>query len=152
MASHFHGGSNPFTHFIEVDTTGRTVVQISEHFDDEKIAARATVARPIWDLIAPVVQNHFNERLREKKFASGRFPKRGIVKVDRLLGKELIVLAYALAPDGLSHECIRKAVDAWLRMSPTDRWWLSNQASSDANWRRALPIAMAGYASVGETA
>ena len=52
--------------------------------------------RSVWSGIAEAARHDFNERLRQRKIATSRW-KTGPNLVDRLLGKELCVLAWAAA-------------------------------------------------------
>ncbi len=55
---------------------------------------RVTLPRAIWPGIAEAARLDFNGRLKDKKMLTSRW-KSGVNKVDRLLGKELCVLAWA---------------------------------------------------------
>ena len=58
---------------------------------------RAVLSREAWSGIAETARKDFNERLKTHKLASGRWVA-GTTRVDRLLGKELCVLAWAAEP------------------------------------------------------
>jgi len=72
--------------------------------------------------------------------------------VDRLLGKELCVLAWAI--EGMAPENIPIAVRNWLALRPEERWWLfgmtamSTGGVHDGNkgWRLALRHALGDVA------
>jgi hypothetical protein len=72
--------------------------------------------------------------------------------VDRLLGKELCVLAWAV--ESMAMENIPIAVRNWLAMRPEERWWLYGMAAmntgglGDGNkgWRLALRHALGDVA------
>lgn len=69
-------------------------------------------------------------------------------KVERLLGKELLILAWAIeeAPE----ETIPNAVRNWIGLKPEERWWLyaitaaATGGVDDTNigWRKALRYAL----------
>ena len=69
--------------------------------------------------------------------------------MDRMLGKELCILAWAVEHAKNVDEC--KAIAArWAAFRPEERWWLFSQVSADAGltedtergWRKALYYAM----------
>ena len=55
---------------------------------------RVILPRVVWSGIADIARHEFNERLKTAKIATGRWHS-GTNLVDRLLGKELCVLAWA---------------------------------------------------------
>jgi hypothetical protein len=55
---------------------------------------RVILPRPIWSGIADSARREFNDRLKAAKVLTGRWHT-GVNLVDRLLGKELCVLAWA---------------------------------------------------------
>src|SRR5271157_3650016 len=55
---------------------------------------RVILERPVWSAIADIVRREFNARLKAAKILTGRWHT-GVNLMDRLLGKELCVLAWA---------------------------------------------------------
>ncbi|MFZ0254878.1 MAG: DUF3780 domain-containing protein [Gammaproteobacteria bacterium] len=55
---------------------------------------RVVLRRPVWYAIADIARREFNDRLKAAKVLTGRWHT-GTNLVDRLLGKELCVLAWA---------------------------------------------------------
>ena len=55
---------------------------------------RVVLERPAWSAIADIARREFNDRLKAAKLLTGRWHT-GSNLVDRLLGKELCVLAWA---------------------------------------------------------
>jgi hypothetical protein len=109
---------------------------------------RAVLARDVWSSIAETSRRDFNDRMKFHKLLTGRWVA-GTTKVDRLLGKELCVLAWA-AEHADKDE--RKVVCAkWSALRPEERWWLFSQTASEAGlaedaergWRKALYFALA---------
>lgn len=110
--------------------------------------ARVSLPRRFWSAIAETARKDFAARLKERKLATSRWTS-GDNKVDRMLGKELCVLAWAVEHAKNVDEC--KAIAArWAAFRPEERWWLFSQVSSDAGlaedtdrgWRKALYYAM----------
>lgn len=104
---------------------------------------RVVLPREVWAGIAETARRDFNERLKAHKLATGRWLA-GVTKVERLLGKELCVLAWA-AERATRAEC--KVICAkWGALRPEERWWLFSQTVSEAGlaedtergWRKAL--------------
>lgn len=139
-------------------------VTLSEHFEWTEPTAEAPIPVPInavnahlrvilrraiWDEIAEDVKAEFNRRLRVYGLKTAKWPVSGQVPIDRTLGKELCVLAWAV------EECdpalIPTAVRNWLGLVPEERWWLytmTNAATGHAlngkgkGWRKALRYAL----------
>jgi hypothetical protein len=112
-----------------------------------EVAERCLLARPIWSLIAEDVKREFNERLRARKLAASRWTV-GVNKVERLLGKELLVLAWAV--EDASPETVPNAIRNWIGLRPEERWWLFNITAAATGfpehagigWRKVLRFAL----------
>ncbi len=108
---------------------------------------RVELPRSAWLAIAETLRKVFNERLKEKGLTTGRWVV-GENKVDRLLGKELCVLAWAV--EKASEELVPAAVTNWLGLKPEERWWLFTVTAAatggmddgDVGWRKALRFAL----------
>ena len=145
-------------HFKVVILKGSTAkVQISEHLGlqaasaDSAVIDRVLLDRPRWTAIRSEVQRAFNARLAAHGLKPGAW-KVGDNPVDRLLGKELCVLAWAV--EQMETEKIPVAVRNWLALRPEERWWLfgmtamSTGGVMDAGkgWRAALKHALGDVA------
>ncbi len=112
---------------------------------------RVVLERHRWTSIRAEVQRAFNMRLKEHNLATGTW-KVGDTMIDRLLGKELCVLAWAI--ERLDSEKIRIAVRNWLALRPEERWWLFGMTAiatgglgdADKGWRIALRYALGDVA------
>jgi hypothetical protein len=151
-------------HFIVTIQSGKTDhVYISEHFfwdeseerrklslalgnEDDKM--RVILPRSKWLEIAEPVQIEFNKRLKKNGLATGRW-KIGQTPVSRLLGKELVLLAWAI--EDADPALIPVAIKNWLGLAPEERWWLftmTNAATGHAiagrnkGWRKAVRYAL----------
>jgi hypothetical protein len=132
-------------------------VQISEYFGlqaasaDSAVIDRVIVERPRWTAIRSEVQRAFNARLAAHGLKPGAW-KVGDNPVDRLLGKELCVLAWAV--EHMDAEKIPVAVRNWLALRPEERWWLFGMTAmstgglldSGKGWRTALKHALGDVA------
>jgi len=108
---------------------------------------RVILPRPVWSAIADIARREFNDRLKGAKILTGRWHT-GANMVDRLLGKELCVLAWAAEtakPEQLPVICSK-----WAALRPEERWWLFSMTVAEAGlpedtqrgWRRALFLAL----------
>lgn len=129
-------------------------VTIAEHFGltgeanglPEKID-RVRLSRAQWRLIADDAKAVLNERLREKGLKTGRW-QTGENKMERLLGRELTVLVWAIAL--ADTELVPAAIKNWVGLKPEERWWLftitaaatGRVEDSDRGWRKALRYAL----------
>lgn len=122
-------------HRFEVVKRGARV-EICECFGVSSIL-KVSIAADVFGKIAPAVTKAFNERLTKKgNFKSER------TQLGRLFGKELIVLAWAV--EWLDADNFMTAIDAWMRLSKEERWWLYTMAANDDNWRRSLRVSLGG--------
>lgn len=108
---------------------------------------RVVLPRPVWSAIADIARREFNDRLKAARILTGRWHT-GTNLVDRLLGKELCVLAWAAEtanPEQLPVICSK-----WAALRPEERWWLFAMTVAEAGlpedsqrgWRRALFLAL----------
>lgn len=131
-------------------------VQIGEHlglqnFKPSAVIDRALLDRPRWTAIRAEVQRAFNARLAAHGLKPGAW-KVGGNPVDRLLGKELCVLAWAV--EQIDTEKIPVAVRNWLALRPEERWWLFGVTATSTGgamdegkgWRAALKHALGDVA------
>jgi hypothetical protein len=108
---------------------------------------RALLPRPIWSAIADAARREFNDRLKAAKVRTGRWHT-GDNLVDRLLGKELCVLAWAA--ETANDEQLPVICSKWAALRPEERWWLFAMTVAEAGlpedtqrgWRRALFFAL----------
>jgi hypothetical protein len=108
---------------------------------------RVILRRQVWSGISDMARREFNDRLKAAKMLTARWHT-GINLVDRLLGKELCVLAWAAEtaePEQLPIICSK-----WAALRPEERWWLFAMTVAEAGlpednqrgWRRALFLAL----------
>ena len=145
-------------HFIVDITPGTTgAVRIVECLGmeasslDKSVIERVVLERPRWTAIRSEVQRAFNLRLKEHNLNTCAW-KTGENQVDRLLGKELCVLAWAV--EGMDIDKIPVAVRNWLALRPEERWWLFGMTAMSTGgvndghkgWRLALRHALGDVA------
>jgi hypothetical protein len=108
---------------------------------------RVVLKRPVWSAIADIARREFNDRLKAAKVAVGRWHA-GNNLVDRLLGRELCVLAWAA--ETATDEQLPIICSKWAALRPEERWWLFAMTVAEAGlpedtqrgWRRALFLAL----------
>ncbi|SRR5712692_1163629 len=108
---------------------------------------RVELDRAKWTAIADQVKRVFNERLKEKGLDASRWVI-GENKLDRLLGKELCILAWAI--EKASEDLIPVALKNWAGLKPEERWWLftmtaaatGEQDDAEIGWRKSLRYAL----------
>lgn len=144
-----------FKVLIPKSNTGK--IQISEYLGlqaasgDNAVIDRVLLDRPRWTAIRAEVQRAFNARLAAHSLKPSAW-KVGENVVDRLLGKELCVLAWAV--EQMDTDKIPVAVRNWLALRPEERWWLFGMTAvatggiKDAGkgWRIALCHALGDVA------
>ena len=132
-------------------------VQISEYLGmqatggETAVIDRVLLQRMRWTAIRGEAQRTFNVRLRAHNLNTSSW-KVGENPVDRLLGKELCVLAWAV--EHMEIGKIPVAVRNWLMLRPEERWWLFGTTAissgavgdGDRGWRLALRYALGDVA------
>lgn len=149
---------------IPVSRAKKAEVLISEHFNwpeeengrkipisfnDSDAQLKVVLPRHIWDEISEEVKAEFNRRLRIRGIKTGSWLKKGQIPVERSLGKELVLLAWAI------EECdpflISTAIRNWLGLVPEERWWLFTMTNASTGhaindkgkgWRKAVRFAL----------
>ena len=123
---------------------------------------RVVLSRSAWTGVSLVAKRDFNARLKAHKLPAGQWKvgeAQAAVKVERLLGKELCVLAWA-AEAAATKEELSVISQKWASLRPEERWWLFSMTVAEAGraedtqrgWRRALHAALsdAGAGADGE--
>ena len=149
--------SDPHHFKVTIPKANSSKVQISEYLglqaqsDEFAVIDRIILERPRWTSIRSEVQRSFNARLKSYNVKISAW-KVGENVVDRLLGKELCVLAWAI--EGMDMDKIPVAVRNWLALRPEERWWLFGMAAISTGgindggkgWRIALRHALGDVA------
>jgi hypothetical protein len=108
---------------------------------------RVILPRLAWSGISDIARREFNDRLKAAKIPTGRWHS-GTNLVDRLLGKELCVLAWAA--ETANADLLPIICSKWAALRPEERWWLFSMTVAEAGmpedtqrgWRRALFLAL----------
>jgi len=108
---------------------------------------RIEVSRHKWSEVKSALTAEFNFRLKKDGLKVGKFPVTGGTPVERLFGKEMMVLLWAIEDSDPS--VISTAVRNWKGLLPEERWWLytmTNAATGEIHdkkgWRKALRFAL----------
>lgn len=134
-------------HFEWRETTDAAPVQVS--LNDENAQVKVILRQDAWDEIAEETKAEFNRRLRSLGIRTGKWPKSGQVPVERSLGKELVLLAWAI--EDCDPVLISAAVRNWLGLVPEERWWLYTMTNASTGhavngrgkgWRKAVRFAL----------
>jgi hypothetical protein len=133
-------------HFHYDDADARRELNLALGKEDDKL--RCVLPLPKWEAIAEAVKSEFNERLKSLGLPAGRWAKRQ-TPVSRLLGKELLLLAWAI--EDADPALVPIAIANWRGLAPEERWWLftmTNAATGHAlhgrgrGWRKAVRFAL----------
>lgn len=137
----------------EKNGTVLIIEQLGMQAKDQQAAIidRCLLERRRWNAIRSEIQRAFNVRLKSRQLQASAW-KVGVNPVDRLLGKELCVLAWAV--EGMEFDHIPIAVRNWLSLRPEERWWLFGMAAlctgglkeGGKGWRLALRHALGDIA------
>jgi hypothetical protein len=110
---------------------------------------RCEVPRDVWNAAAPEARAEFNRRLRIEGKPAGRWGA-DETAVQRLFGKELLILLWAIEQPDVSPEEISVGIRNWLGLKPEERWWLYTMTAAATGlahqvgmgWRDALRRAL----------
>lgn len=112
--------------------------------DEENL--KVVINKEKWDAVKGTVQREFNRRLNATNTVVGRF-KSGENPIERLLGKELVLLLWAI--ENSDPGLISIAIKNWLGLSPEERWWLFTMTNATTGhyadsrgWRKAVRYAL----------
>lgn len=128
------------------DAEERRKVRFTLGHDDDKLRCILPLVK--WAAIADAVQTEFNQRLKSLGITGGKWLK-DQTAVSRLLGKELVLLAWAI--EEADPRDIPTAIRNWIGLAPEERWWLftmTNAATGHAingkgrGWRKAVRFAL----------
>lgn len=107
---------------------------------------KVVLDRHKWNMIKESLTTTFNNRLKERDVVIGKF-KAGHIAVERLLGKEMVLLMWAI--EDSDPQLIPTAIRNWLGLSPEERWWLftmtnavTGHADDKRGWRKAIRYAL----------
>lgn len=114
-----------------------------------EVTLRAQLPKAKWDAVSGEVRLEFNRRLKIDRKRTGSWAQ-GNNGVQRLLGKELLVLVWAIEQDDVSVEHCEIAIRNWLGLKPEERWWLYTMTAATTGfahqvgmgWRDALRRAL----------
>lgn len=110
---------------------------------------RCDVPRSVWDAVSGELRADFNRRLRLEEKPAGRWGAEETA-VQRLFGKELLVLLWAIEAPEVTAEEIAVAIRNWHGLKPEERWWLYTMTAAATGlahqvgmgWRGALRQAL----------
>lgn len=116
--------------------------KIDARFDKLKVQ----LSKIKWKQLETTVRKEFNERLNKFSYKAGNWHI-GQTAVQRLLGKELVLLMWAI--EDCEVRIIPDAIKNWLGLTPEERWWLytmTNAATGEYDqkygWRKAIRYAL----------
>ena len=140
--------------FILTIPSGRKLddeITVEEDFGSQpgsegRIAFRASISRRLWNELKNQVQFYLNSRLKSRNLKNSKFTV-GQNVVDRLLGREVCVLIWAI--EHLDDDPRRASAiyDHWKQYNPEELWWLYQQVARqidqsnsdpDTGWRLAI--------------
>ena len=99
-----------------------------------------------WHKIKDALHREFNERLKQERITTGKWGT-GQIPVDRLLGKEMVLLMWAI--EDCDPSVIPQAIKNWLGLTKEERWWLFTMTNASTGsthdkkgWRKAIRYAL----------
>ncbi|GHU53791.1 hypothetical protein FACS1894200_14270 [Spirochaetia bacterium] len=140
----------------EGKATAPPLVQVYERFswtaEGEQVLEgadklRIEISKHKWGEVKAALTAEFNFRLKKDGLKISKFSAVGGTPVERLFGKEMMVLLWAI--EDCDPSVISTAVRNWKGLMPEERWWLytmTNAATGELNerkgWRTALRYAL----------
>lgn len=117
-------------------------VQVSETVNSGNFRLKIRLGNEKWQMVKPAIEAEFNRILKQDNKTVGRF-KVGQLPIERLLGKEMMVLLWAI--EDCDPTLIPIAIKNWLGFTREERWWLftmTNALTGDADSKRGWRIAL----------
>ena len=105
---------------------------------------RCVLPRARWNAMADAAKAELNTRLREKKLPTSRWQS-GENRVERILGTELLTLAWATA--AAEEADVPAVVSAWVALQPPERLWLAGRVLANPaadRVRRGIALLLSG--------
>ncbi len=119
----------------------------SEQCLDPMDVLRIEISKHKWNAVKAALTAEFNFRLKKDGLKVGKFSAIGGTPVERLFGKEMMVLLWGIEDSDPS--VIPTAIRNWKGLLPEERWWLytmTNAATGGLKdkkgWRTALRYAL----------
>jgi len=108
---------------------------------------RLEISKHKWGEVKLALTTEFNARLKKDGLKIGKFAVSGGTPVERLFGKEMMVLLWGI--ENADPSAISTAIRNWKGLLPEERWWLytmTNAATGNIGdkkgWRTALRYAL----------
>ena len=142
------GKASVTVHELRDHETDLSIEGLEANFVGPEATGKVMLSRAKWDAVKQVLRSELNQRLRHMGLKTCAW-KTGMNQLHRLLGKELMVLAWAI--EDAEPATIPRAVENWLGLKPEERWWLytmTNAATGhplngrNRGWRKALRFAL----------
>lgn len=104
---------------------------------------RCVIPRHRWNAMADVAKQELNARLRDKALPTGRWQS-GANKVERILGTEVLTLAWAVT--AADEGDVPAVVATWVSLQSSERLWLAGRvlANPIERVRRGLALLLSG--------
>jgi hypothetical protein len=150
-----HSPDQEAQHFVVVVPKAQAAdIMIYEVYQEDTVGPqldaanlRCILGRAKWLKIVDAVEEEHNKRLRAAAMKPASF-KAGETPVARLLGKELVLLAWAIEDADAS--LAPAAIENWRGLSPEERWWLYTMTAAQTGhhgkrnigWRKAVRYAL----------
>lgn len=100
---------------------------------------RCIMTRPRWNAMAEVAKQELNTRLREKNLPTGRWQS-GDNKVERILGTEMLTLAWAVA--AADEADVGAVIASWVSLQSSERLWLAGRVLANPHERVRRGLAL----------
>jgi len=142
-------------HFLVIIPAKNGNVSVYERFywDDEvekqtvdEERRKVSLSKHKWQQIKEELRKEFNQRLKAQGVNVGRWSN-SEVPVERLLGKEMVLLMWAIEDSDPS--VIPTALKNWQGLTKEERWWLftmtnasTGHAEDKRGWRKAVRYAL----------
>ena len=154
--THGFGAPNvamPHQFLVRIPQARTSPVEIWEDFGsaavgtNAQLLCRVEVTREAWRKVSDGLKGYLNRRLKEKRLRVSRFAT-GENRVERILGREMMVLTWAIEDASADEAAI--AFTRWSSHRPEELWWLFQQIDRDGGewddprtgWRLAIRHAL----------
>lgn len=100
---------------------------------------RCVISRQRWNALAETAKQDLNLRLREKKLPTSRW-QTGDNKIERILGTELLTLAWAVSH--ADEADVAAVIATWVSLQSVERLWLAGRVLANPNERVMMGLSL----------
>jgi hypothetical protein len=96
-----------------------------------------------WNQIKDMIQDEFDARMKKNRYKKAKWEEETMV--EKMFGKEILLLVWAIESESVNAEMVERAKINWKGLCPEERWYLFTMTNANSGnvwdrkgWRAAL--------------